>query len=95
MKNFPVLFLFILSSLALSFMGLVLSSYIWLGDLTQTTENLDEAGNPVEGEPLFPRKLPGVAQQGKAVYADLGCMYCHTQQVRRADLGADRDRHLF
>lgn len=93
MKNFPVLFLFVLSSLALSFMGLVLSSYIQLGDLTRTTESLDEEGNPMEGDPVFPSKLPGVAQQGKAVYADLGCVYCHTQQVRRPDLGADIERN--
>ncbi len=93
MKHFSVLFLFILSALALSFVGLVLSSYIQLGNLTQITENLDENGDPMEGEPLFPGKMPGVAQQGKAVYADLGCVYCHTQQVRRSDLGADIDRN--
>ena len=92
MKHFSVLFLFVLSALALSFMGLVLSSYIQLGDLTQTTESLDEDGNPIEGDPLFPGKLSGVAQQGKAVYADLGCFYCHTQQVRRPDYGADSER---
>ncbi len=73
-------------------MSLVLSSYIQLGGLTQTTENLEENGDPIEGEPLFPRKLPGIAQQGKAVYADLGCVYCHTQQVRRPDYGADIER---
>jgi len=92
MKHFPILFFLILSSLALSFIGLVLSSYINLGDLTQMTETLDEEGNLVEGDPLFPRKLPGTAQQGKAVYADLGCVYCHTQQVRRPDYGADFER---
>ena len=93
MKHFSVLFLLILSALALSFVGLVLSSYIQLGNLTQITENLDENGNPMEGEPLFPGKMPGVAQQGKAVYADLGCVYCHTQQVRRSGLGADIERN--
>ena len=93
MKNFSVLFFFILSSLALSFMGLVLSSYVRLGDLAQTTENLDEDGNMMADDPLFPRKLPGMAQQGKSVYADLGCMYCHSQQVRRSDLGADIERN--
>ncbi|MGK0464086.1 MAG: cytochrome c oxidase cbb3-type subunit 2 [Lentimonas sp.] len=99
MKHFPVLFLFVLSGLALPFLGLVLSSYIQLGSLERMTENLslDDEGNPIEGkpiegEPLFPRKLPGVAQQGKAVYADLGCVYCHTQQVRRPDYGADIER---
>ena len=28
----------------------------------------------------------------KAVYADLGCVYCHTQQVRRPDYGGDFER---
>ena len=92
MKRFSVLFLFVLSALALSFIGLVLSSYIQLGNLAQTTESLDENGDPIEGDPLLPRKLPGIAQQGKAVYADLGCFYCHTQQVRRPDYGADIER---
>ena len=92
MKHFSILFFLILSSLALSFVSLVLGSYIQLGDLTQTTETLDESGEPMGGDPLFPAKLPGVAQQGKAVYADLGCVYCHTQQVRRPDYGADFER---
>ena len=60
--------------------------------MTQTTETLDESGNLVEGDPLFPAKASGVAQQGKQVYAELGCAYCHTQQVRRADYGADVER---
>ena len=53
---------------------------------------MDEDGNPIEGESLFPRKLTGVAQQGKSVYADLGCVYCHTQQVRNSDFGPDVER---
>jgi len=92
MKHFSVLFLFVLSALALSFMSLVLSSYVQLGDLTPTTESLDENGEPIDGDPLFPRKLPGTAKQGKIVYADLGCVYCHTQQVRRPGYGADIER---
>ena len=92
MRNFSILFLIILSSIALSFISLVLGSYIQLGNLTQSTETLDENGELLQGEPLFPRKMPGIAQQGKAVYEDLGCIYCHTQQVRRKDFGADIDR---
>ena len=92
MKNLPLLFCGILIALAFSFTGLVLSSYIQLGSLTQTTETLDEDGNPAEGDPLYPAKMPGAAQQGKAVYTDLGCVYCHTQQVRRADYGSDIER---
>ena len=92
MRHFSVLFLLILSGLALPFLSLVLGGYIQLGNLTQITESLDEEGKPIEGEPLFPRKLPGVAQQGKAVYANLGCVYCHTQQVRHPDFGTDIER---
>ena len=36
--------------------------------------------------------MPGAAQQGKAVYTDLGCVTCHTQQVRRAGYGSDVER---
>jgi cytochrome c oxidase cbb3-type subunit 2 len=83
MKNLPILIFGILCSLAFSVMGVVLSSHIQLGGLTQTTEVLDELGNPTAGDPLYPAKMPGNAQQGEAVYADLGCVACHTQQVRR------------
>ena len=92
MKNLPLLFCGILTALAFSLVGLVLSSYIQRGSLTQTTEVLDELGNPVAGDPLYPAKMPGVAEQGKAVYIDLGCVYCHTQQVRRAGYGSDVER---
>ena len=92
MKNLPLLFCGILIALAASFTGLVLSSYIQLGSLSQTSETLDEDGNPVEGDPMFPIKVPGLAQQGKQVYTELGCAYCHTQQVRRADFGSDVER---
>jgi cytochrome c oxidase cbb3-type subunit 2 len=92
MKNLPLLFCGILVALASSFTGLILSSYIQLGSLTQTTETLDEAGNLVDGDPLFPVKAPGAAQQGKQVYIEMGCVYCHTQQVRRAGYGADVER---
>jgi cytochrome c oxidase cbb3-type subunit 2 len=92
MKNLPLLFCGILIALAFSFTGLVLSSYIQLGSLAQTTQTLDEIGNPVAGDPLYPAKMSGSAQQGKAVYTDLGCVYCHTQQVRRAGYGSDIER---
>lgn len=92
MKNLPLLFCGILIALASSFTGLVLTSYIQLGSLTQTSETLDEDGKSIEGDPLFPIKLPGLAQQGKQVYTELGCAYCHTQQVRRAGFGSDVER---
>lgn len=98
MKNLPLLFCGIFFALAFSFVGLVLTSHIQLGSLTQTTETLVPSDDDptvmvvAEGDPLYPSKSVGLAQQGKQVYISLGCMYCHSQQIRRADFGADVDR---
>ncbi len=98
MKNLPLLFCGIFFALAFSFTGLILSSNIQLGSLTQTTETLvpSDADATVmvmpEGEPLFPAMPSGFAQQGKQVYISMGCVYCHSQQTRRAEFGADIDR---
>jgi len=98
MKNLPLLFCGIFFALAFSFTGLILSSHIQLGGLTQTTETLvpsDTDPNAMvmaEGEPLYPAKPVGLARQGKREYISLGCVYCHSQQVRRADFGADIER---
>lgn len=92
MKNLPLLFCGIFFALAFSFSGIILSSNNMVGSLTRTTETLGEDGLPVEGDELFPRVMPGLAQQGKQVYIDLGCIYCHTQQVRRAGFGGDAER---
>lgn len=40
----------------------------------------------------FPLALSGEAQRGKQVYIDLGCLYCHSQQVRRQGFGSDFER---
>ncbi len=40
----------------------------------------------------FPRLTPGEALRGKEVYANLGCVYCHSQQVRRKGFGSDWER---
>jgi cytochrome c oxidase cbb3-type subunit 2 len=98
MKNLPLLFCGIFFALAFSFTGLILTSNIQLGSLTQTTETLvpsdDDPTQMVmtEGETLYPLMPSGRAQQGKAVYTAMGCIYCHTQQIRRAGFGGDIDR---
>lgn len=46
----------------------------------------DEAGN------MWPVEPYGDAVKGREVYQDLGCIYCHSQQVRDEDFGADIDR---
>lgn len=98
MKNLPLLFCGIFFALAFSFSGLILTSHMQLGSLTQTTETLVPSDDDetvmvmAEGEPLYPAKPVGLAQQGKDVYISMGCIYCHSQQVRRADFGADIER---
>jgi cytochrome c oxidase cbb3-type subunit 2 len=95
MKNLPLLFCGIFFALAFSFTVLRLSSQIQLGSLTRTTETLvpsdDDPSIMVmpEGETLFPAMPGGIEQQGKEVYISMGCIYCHSQQIRRAGFGAD------
>ncbi|WP_269523522.1 cbb3-type cytochrome c oxidase subunit II [Coraliomargarita parva] len=98
MKNLPLLFCGIFFTLAFSFSGLVLSSNIQLGSLGQSTETLvpsDDGTSMVmpEGEPLYPRRPSGLAEQGKEIYIEMGCIYCHSQQTRRQGFGADIDRN--
>ncbi len=40
----------------------------------------------------YPRTIDGREQAGRDVYVSLGCLYCHSQQVRAADYGSDLDR---
>jgi cytochrome c oxidase cbb3-type subunit 2 len=41
---------------------------------------------------LRPIELWGSAAEGRKVYIDLGCIYCHSQQVRPEGFGADIER---
>ena len=41
---------------------------------------------------MFPQAPVGLAQIGKQVYIEQGCMYCHSQQVREKGFGADYER---
>jgi cytochrome c oxidase cbb3-type subunit 2 len=81
MNRASTLFLGVFFALAFSFVGLVLTNQLTYGDLRT---HVDED----EGK-AFPQALPGIAAQGKLVYQDLGCMACHTQQVRRPGFGSD------
>lgn len=49
-------------------------------------------GTNVEGETANPLALVGEAQRGKLVYQSMGCLYCHSQQVRREGFGSDFER---
>ncbi len=84
MNKGPLLFLGIFFALAFSWTGIVLTNQIQYGSLTLYYD-ANEAKT-------FPDKPSGLAEEGRAVYQDLGCLYCHSQQVRRPGFGADTER---
>ncbi len=69
MKNGLALFLGVFTTLALSWAGLLLTAHHQLGSLSQFKDPLDET--------LYPQPLSGLANQGRLVYQDLGCVSCH------------------
>jgi cytochrome c oxidase cbb3-type subunit II len=85
MNRAPLLFLGVFFTLAFSWTGIVLVNQISYGQLKPV---FDESENKV-----FPESHSGLAEQGKAVYQDLGCIYCHSQQVRRPGYGTDDKRN--
>lgn len=84
MKNGLAIFLGVFVTLALSWAGLLLAAHKQIGSLSQFKD-------PVE-DTLYPQRLSGLADQGRLVYQDLGCVSCHTQQVRHEGFGADIER---
>lgn len=84
MKNGPLFLLGLAAALTVSWGGMVLGPNAQLGALAPYFD---------EGETnTFPARPAGTASRGQLVYADLGCVACHTQQVRRADFGSDKAR---
>lgn len=81
MKNGLALFLGVFLTLAFSWGGLLLTAHRQIGGLSQFKDPADET--------LYPLALSGIANQGRAVYQDLGCVTCHTQQVRQHGFGND------
>lgn len=81
MKNFRYLVLGALAATALPFVGIVVGAQAQLGSLGRAPAE--------EGGPLMPPLEPGQAVQGRQVYLSLGCVSCHTQQVRPAGQGGD------
>jgi cytochrome c oxidase cbb3-type subunit 2 len=84
MKNGLAIFFGVFVILGLSWIGLLLTAHRQLGALSQFKDPVDET--------LYPQPLSGLADQGRLVYQDLGCVSCHTQQVRREGFGADLER---
>lgn len=77
----PLLFLGIFLTVASSWCGLVLIPHLQFG--RQEAVKIEETGQ------YYPQRRPGLAEQGMGVYRANGCVYCHTQQVRREGYGAD------
>jgi cytochrome c oxidase cbb3-type subunit II len=84
MKNGLALFLGVFAALALSWAGLLLTAQRQFGGLSQFKDPADDL--------LYPQPMSGLADQGRLVYQDLGCVTCHTQQVRREGFGSDLAR---
>jgi len=62
------------------------------GDLVPSPQALEEDGSIPADADIFPVELAGLAKQGAEEYASLGCVTCHTQQVRRVETGFDVER---
>lgn len=92
MRNLPLIFCGIFITLALSWTGIVLTSHIQFGKLQPVTPEGQTAAEASPGADLYPLASSGIADQGRAIYISNGCMYCHSQQVRRKGFGSDYDR---
>jgi cytochrome c oxidase cbb3-type subunit 2 len=84
MKNGSLFLTGIFIALVASWGVFVLGSNAQLGSLVPYYD--DNEGN------AFPLRASGLAGQGERVYMDLGCVSCHTQQVRRPGYGSDQAR---
>lgn len=84
MNRAPLIFLGVFLASAFSWTGIILVNQIAYGSLTPVYD-------PNEGK-IFPEPVSGLAERGALVYQDLGCIYCHTQQVRRPGYGSDIER---
>ncbi len=77
--NFSSYFKGIALAFVLSWVGLVALPWFQVGNL--------EPFKTEEG--ILPWDSANLAHAGERVYASEGCVYCHTQQVRGEDSGAD------
>ena len=83
MKSNFTFFIGVFAALFISWLGIVIGSNAQLGGLPPYDDG--------DGT-THPEWMPGVAAQGQLVYRDLGCVACHTQQVRRPSFGSDQAR---
>ncbi|MCP4895534.1 MAG: cytochrome-c oxidase [bacterium] len=83
MNRVVFLYVGIVATVIVSFAGLVSLPEIQLRDLA-----------PIVGEngEEYPVEPQGLVLEGRRAYAGLGCMYCHSQQIRPEGFGSDLDR---
>ena len=92
MNNIFKFSFYIFLTLAFAWLAFVVGAKNQYGDLEPTAESLEEDGSiPIDAE-LYPKSMPGIAQQGGKDYLSLGCVTCHTQQVRSEESGFDVER---
>lgn len=84
MNRGATLFLGIFLTFAFAWAGLVLAPYLQFGRLPSIVS--EDSGQ------TLPPPLSGLAQRGHQVYAEMGCIYCHSQQVRGETQGSDLAR---
>lgn len=82
----------VLLTLVISWLAFIVGARSQFGDLEPTAEVLEDNGSIPPGAELFPKSMPGIARQGAEEYISLGCISCHTQQVRLTEAGFDVER---
>jgi cytochrome c oxidase cbb3-type subunit 2 len=77
--------------IALGVLATVISSYLGLFAIPNWQVDRLEPVELKNGE-VYPPEMSPMEKKGKRVYEDLGCIYCHSQQVRQNDFGSDLSR---
>jgi cytochrome c oxidase cbb3-type subunit 2 len=76
---------------AIGVLATVIASYYGLVEIPNwSIEKLDQV-ELASGE-MYPPELTESEQRGREVYRSMGCIYCHSQQVRQGDFGKDMSR---
>src|SRR2546430_14922307 len=84
MKGLAPLFLGVFGMFAFSWFGLTVITNLQIGALNPQGDE--------EGTDVYPQPSSGMAVRGREVYAAIGCVYCHSQQIRPDYVSSDIDR---
>lgn len=84
MNRMPLLLTGIFLTFLSAWIGLVAMPFFQIGRFKPLVDDITKDQTP----PAF----SGEAMQGAVIYASNGCIYCHSQQVRPLEAGADLER---